>query len=546
MKQQIDIMVPMADGISLACDIRYPNGDGPWPAILLRTPYNKNIPYNPNSKNVYLDDGYVYVTQDVRGKHESRGEFQYLHEAQDGYDTIEWISNQPWCNGRVGMIGGSYSGYAQLAAAKLKPPSLFGITPAVFTGNIFKGVDYKNGVPQMQCLGWFIINYGRVCQAPTCDWQEAYEAVPLNTMDSVIGYNIPAFQENLKHPTYDDYWKAKSIEPCYDQLHAPTFLSGGWYDIFSIGLIRMYDDLFKSRTGNDSRSLKLLIGPWGHGLGTRKLGQLDFGPQAELDLENLNKRWLDCFVKEADDAIAKEPPVRIFVMGINEWRDEHEWPLSRAKDTYFYLNCSRSANSLFGDGELSTEISDGKDFDTYLYNPENPVPSIGNNTTSSSPCDHRPVERRDDVLVYTTTELTEELEVTGYIRLELCVSSTAVDTDFIGRLCNVFQDGRSINLCDGIFRMRFREGLDREVMMTPGETCQIEIDMEATSNVFLPGHRIRLEITSSSFPRFAPNHNTGNPVATDCEFKTATQTIYHSTQHPSRLILPVIPSNDCE
>jgi putative CocE/NonD family hydrolase len=279
------------------------------------------------------------------------------------------------------------------------------------------------------------------------------------------------------------------------------------------------------------------MGPWGHGLNTRTLGQLDFGPQAVIDLESLERRWLDRWVRDEENGVEHEAPVRLFIMGTNVWREEWEWPLSRARETAWYLASGGRANSLFGDGTLSDTPVDGVETDGYLYNPENPVPAL-----DGGPQDHAPIERRDDVLVFTGPELREPLEVTGDITAVLYATSDAPDTDFVVRLCDVHPDGRSINICDGIMRARYREGLDQEVLMTPGTIYEFEITMGVTANTFLPGHRLRLEITSSCFPRFNRNLNTGEPIATGTNMQHARQTIYHSRAYPSRVLLPVVSS----
>jgi putative CocE/NonD family hydrolase len=291
------------------------------------------------------------------------------------------------------------------------------------------------------------------------------------------------------------------------------------------------------------RYQKILVGPWVHSVNQRVSGHLDFGEAAVVGIDGMTRRWMDRWVKGMKNNVEKEPPVRFFVMGENIWRDEEEWPLARARETNVYLSSGGHANSLFGDGVLLLVPKRGAAADHYAYNPENPVPTLGGSCLCAlnGPTNHAPIERRDDVLVYTSEPLKELLEVTGFVKMTIFVASDAMDTDFVARLCDLYPDGRSIILCDGVFRMRFREGLDRERMMTPGKTYELEIDMGVTSNVFLPGHCLRLEITSSCFPRWARNLNTGEPVATATRMKIARQTVFHSSACPSRLRLPVIP-----
>lgn len=546
MIQKIDVPIRMRDGVNLSTDIRLPDGSGPFPVILSRTPYNNS---GFSAQDPQIAAGYGVVKQDCRGRFDSEGRFNPLRdEEQDGCETIAWIRAQPWCDGRIGMTGGSYGGLTQLAAAWTRPPGLLAITPAVMGRDLFKDLVYYNGVFNLAlAAGWGMGVAGRSGQSnATTDWDRVFRHLPLMTMDEAAGYRLPYLREWLAHPTYDDYWARGSIERHYGDFDLPILHAGGWYDLYAEGVTRNFSGIRAAGGPAAQKAQKLIMGPWIHGLGGRTVGQLDFGPQAVVDLAALYQRWLDRWVKGIANGIDREPPVRIFVMGENAWRDENEWPLARAAARELFLAAGGAANSLYGHGALRPEPADGADADRYVYNPDNPVPTLGGGVShpAGGPTDHAPIERRDDVLVYTGKALDQPLEVTGPVKIILFASSDARDTDFVARLCDVYPDGRSMVLCDGIARTRFREGLDREVMMKPGTVYELPIEMGVTSNVFLPGHRVRLEVTSSCFPRFARNLNTGEPAAAATRRQLAQQTVYHSQAYPSRLVLPVIPRGE--
>jgi len=541
MKQWIDVPVRMSDGINLSTDIRLPDPTGSFPTLLLRTPYGNT---DPSAILRYVETGYAVVMQDCRGRFDSEGRFNPFAETGDGRDTIAWIRSQPWCNGRIGMIGGSYLASTQLAAASTNPDGLEVIVPRVMGRDAFKDMLYYNGVLNLPiAVGWGLAMAGRAGQSnATTDWIRVYRHLPLQTMDEAAGYNLPYFKNWLAHPRYDGFWEALSVEAHYAHFNIPMLHIGGWYDIYNDGTLRNFQGI-RAQGGPRARPFqKLVMGPWAHALNTRILGPVDFGPNAITDLDGLEARWLSRFLKDDSPDVDTEPPVRLFIMGTNVWRDEPEWPLARAVEQAWHLDSAGNANSLNGNGILTTGHPHGADTDCYTYNPEHPVPCLGGCFfgPSAGPQDHAAIEHRHDVLVYTGPVLQEPLETTGYITAVLYIASDAPDTDFVARLCDVHPDGRSLVLCDGIVRTRFREGLDHEVMMQPGRVYELTIGMTATANTFLPGHRVRLEITSSCFPRFARNLNTGDPIPTAIRMQCARQTIHHSTSYPSRLILPII------
>ncbi len=543
MIQKIDVPVKMRDGTDLSADIRLPGGPGPFPVIVVRTPYN-NSGFAPG--DAYIQNGYAVVKQDCRGRFDSEGRFQPFFEAEDGFDTLAWVKAQPWCDGRLGMLGNSYCSTCQLTAAWTRPPGLRGITPGVMGNDLFKDLIYFNGVFNLSlAYTWGMAVSGRSGQThDTTDLEKIFRHLPLQTLDTAAGFDAPYFREWLAHPTYDAYWAAASVEGHYAEFDVPALHSGGWYDFYGEGTARNYTGIRAKGRPRARASQRLILGPWQHGLGGRVAGQLDFGEQAVVGMDGLYRRWLDRWVKGEPNGVDQEAPVRLFVMGTNVWRDEGEWPLARAVDSEFFLG-GGSANSLYGNGTLRRERpAGGADCDRFTYNPDNPVPTLGGATygAPSGPNDHVPLERRDDVLVYTGERQTAPLEVTGHVRAVIYISSDCVDTDFVMRLCDVYPDGRSIVLSDGIARARFREGLDREVMMKPGSVVELEVPMGVTSNVFLPGHCIRVEVTSSCFPRFARNLNTGEADASGTRMRAACQTVWHSAARPSRVLLPVVPA----
>lgn len=541
--QLIDVPVPMRDGVPLSTDIRHPAGAGPFPTVILRTPYNNQ---GFALDDPYLTSGYAVVKQDCRGRFDSSGIFQPFREDADGADTLAWVRAQPWCDGHIGLIGNSYCATTQLAAAWTRPEGLKAILPVVMGRDLFLDLIYFNGVFNLSlAFAWGAAMAGRSVQGlETTDLETVFKHLPLTTMDELAGFNLPYLREWLDHPLYDDYWKQASVERHYADFDVPALHAGGWYDFYAEGVVRNFCGLRAQGGPHARKAQKLIMGPWLHGLGERNIGPIDFGESAAVQLDPLYLRWMNRWVRGRDNGIDHEPPVRIFVMGANVWRNEAEWPLARAVETHYFLASEGSANTSMGDGALRTGVGVGATHDEYVYNPANPVPTVGGNSyaTPCGPTDHSVIEGRADVLVYSGAPLDQSLEVTGFVRAILYASSDAPDTDFVMRLCDVYPDGRSIVLCDGIVRARFREGLEREVFMSKGIIYEFQVSLGVTSNVFLPGHRIRLEVTSSCFPRFARNLNTGEPASTGTKMRLARQMIWHSPAHPSHLILPVIPA----
>ncbi len=555
-----NVAANMRDGVTLYADIYRPKAVGKFPVLLRRTPYDKRSTapgFDMDYAYRAAARGYVVIIQDVRGRLTSQGEwYPFKYESQDGFDTIEWAAALPYSSGKVGMIGGSYEGATQMLAAVAAPPHLAGMFPFVTGSDYYEGWTYQGGAfsqwfTQMWASGLALDTLNRrvaknsnsmqwVWKLPLAD----YPFLNLGTSSDLAPY----FLDWLAHPSYDDYWKQWSIEERHNKILVPAYHVAGWYDIFLGGTLRNYAGI-KMHGGNDQarRGQRLLVIVGGHAGSGPKLGEVDFGPAAKLDIEEIMLRWYDYLLKGVENGIEKERPVKIFVMGKNAYREEDDWPPPRARISRFYLHSTGDANSLGGDGSLSEEVPQSEQADHFLYDPAEPVPTTGGILCCdaahlmSGPHDQRPVESRGDVLVYSTAELKEELEVTGPVSAELYVSSSAIDTDFTAKLVDVWPNGFAQNLAEGILRGRFRNSQEKAEFMNPGEVYRFRIDLWATANVFLKGHRLRLEVSSSNFPRFDRNLNTGEDNGRTSRMAKATNTVFHDREHPSALVLPLIP-----
>ena len=559
---QIENRVPvrMRDGVTLYADVYRPVGDGRHPVLVSKTPYStERFPAAYEAAVYFSQRGYVYAYVDVRGRHESDGVWEpFFNSAQDSYDTVEWAAKQPWSDGKVAMQGGSYLGQNQWRAAQAAPPSLLTIFPMVASTSIYHDWITLNGGWRLSFnFGWGPVRQeSRIMQNPgahTIDgvramhYDQVQKHLPLRTMQGLVGRRAKFYDDWLANPDYNDYWKPLNAEEVFHTINIPVHTFGGWFDIFSQGTLRGYVGM-SQKGGNDKarRMSHMVIGPWGHGA-SRKFGALDFGPTADVDASHLQLRWYDYWLKGIDNGLASEPPVKLFVMGRNEWVYEREYPIARAQDRPFYFASGGKANTERGDGRLTwTKPAAASASDRYRYDPADPVPSVGGNNccgtpTAAGPQDQRPVEGRQDVLVYTSDVLQEELEVTGPVKVVLYASSDAVDTDFVAKLVDVYPDGSSYNMAEGIVRARYRDSLSRPSPMQPGTPYRFEIDLVGTSVAFLKGHRIRVQIASSHFPQFDRNPNTGDPFGTSDRIRVAEQTIYHDAERPSHILLPVIP-----
>jgi putative CocE/NonD family hydrolase len=558
----LDNRVPirMRDGVSLYADVFRPVGNERYPVIVSRTPYSTERFPSAYEAGVYFSRrGYVYVFQDVRGRHESDGRWEpFFDDERDGYDTVEWAAKQPWSNGKVGMQGGSYLGQNQWRAAQAAPPSLVTIFPSVASTSIYHDWITLNGAWRLSFnFGWGPVRQeSRIMQNPGAHTVEGLHAIhydevqrhlPLNTMQQLVGRRARFYDDWLANPDYNAYWKPLNVEDMFAKVAVPVHTFGGWFDIFSQGTLRGYVGMSqKGPTERIRRGSNLVIGAWGHG-STQTTGDIDFGPTAHVNEQALQLRWYDYWLKGIDNGLAAEPPVKLFVMGRNEWVLENEYPLARTEFRPFYFTSGGKANSDRGDGRLTWQKPAGSSpADRFRYDPNDPVPSLGGNNccgtpTPAGPRDQRPIERRQDVLIYTSEPVPQEIEVTGPVKVVLHASSDAPDTDFVAKLVDVHPDGTSYNMAEGIVRARYRESVAAPTPLTPGKVYRFEIDMVGTSVAFLRGHRIRVHVTSSHFPQFDRNPNTGARFGATREVRVAEQTIVHDADHPSHILLPVIP-----
>jgi len=561
-----DVIAKMRDGVTLRADVYRPKTEGRYPVLLMRTPYDKNNHWDGEFPSQAATAGYVVIIQDVRGRYASEGEwYPFKNESADGYDTVEWAAGLPYSNGKVGMWGGSYVGATQMLAAMAHPPHLSGICPVVTASNYHDGWTYQSGAFEQ----WFNESWTSGLAQDTL--RRAVEGktnamvgaatLPLGkyplfnlqgaSVDASMKTLAPYFLDWLAHPTYDEYWKQWSIEGHYADITVPALTTAAWYDIFQGGSLRNYVGL-KTRGGSEAarRGQRLLVVIGGHAGDGRKIGDVDFGPSADdpaIGGGAVILAWYDYLLKGEQNGLAKSKPVKIFVMGANRWREEEDWPLARAKSTKYFLHSSGGANSAHGDGSLSTTVPGTEKADHYIYDPAKPVPTVGGplccdgGHLEPGPRDQSAVEARADVLVYSTPPMAQDLEVTGPVRLEFFAKSSTVDTDFTAKLVDVGPDGFARNLTEGILRARYRDSQEKASLLEPDKVYAFSLDLWSTSNVFLKGHVLRLEISSSNFPRFDRNLNTAEGAEAGEKYVSATIAIYHDAEHPSALILPVVP-----
>jgi len=546
-KIEFSTRLKMRDGVELSVDIYRPDSDGRFPVILSRTPYNKSTPRGGHLElgRYFAARGYVYVAMDVRGRGDSDGKFTpYRNEGLDGYDSIEWCAQQLWSTGKVGTIGASYLGYDQWIAALEQPPHL--TTMIVMTTPPDPFVESPTGLQSPTYMSWHLLTSGHVLHnLAAVDWPTVYEHLPIYTMDKAAGIDSPYWRQVVDHHGIDQWWDPLIYQNKYERVRVPIMHISGWYDDEQAGATMNYIGMTTKATSPElRRNQKLLMGPWPHAVNsTTHLGDIEFGPTAVIDLNLYELRWFDHWLKGIDTDIMQEPPVRIFVMGENKWHDEKEWPIARTKYVDYYLHSKGHANSLYGDGTLSPTPGADEPADRYTYNPAMPVPFLMEPTYAQlgGPDDYRPVERRDDVLVFTSEPFDKSTTVCGPLRLKLSAASSATDTDFTGKVLDVWPEGFAQRLYDGLVRARYREGGNHASLITPGQVYTYDIDLWNTCQQLGKGHRIRLEVSSSAFPKYDRNQNTGEELGKTANIKSAEQTIYHDSKHPSFVRIPIVP-----
>ncbi len=545
---QRNVMIPMRDGTDLAADIYRPASPGAFPVILTRTPYNKR---NPAQRyefigELFASQGFVYIVQDVRGRFDSGGEFYpFINESTDGVDTIRWAGTQKWSSGKVGMFGLSYFGATQWLAAPYEHTYLKALIPIVTAQNTYRSWLHNGVFRYNQTLLWHYLNEKRHQKdIDDIDWNKAIWNLPLIDADNISYHDNPIYNDWISHPLPDSFWNPMRADIKADRIEAPALIIGGWYDPFVDASIEDYRRLITSGE-KSARKSQLIIGPWIH-VTRSTFDDVDFGNSADfMQQVRVMLSWYRQWLSGESTGMLNEKPIRIFIMGRNEWRSEAEWPPKRAEYVSFYLHSNGNANSSLGDGTLTTSAPEAEKPDTFIYDPEIPVPSVGGafvyENISPGPADQRDVEIRKDVLVYSTPPLEKDTEITGPVKLILYASSSARDTDFTVKLIDVYPDGKSINIKSGIIRARFRNSLQSPSFLEKGTVYRFEIVLGATSNLFVKGHRIRLFVSSSDFPLYDRNLNTGEIIGKGVKMVKAIQTVFHEEDYQSRLVLPVIP-----
>ncbi len=542
--------VKMSDGVELSADVYRPEAEGRFPVILVRTPYNKGSEFK---NQVYLTEGryfaargYVYVAMDVRGRGDSDGKFTpQRNEGKDGYESIEWCAQQPWSTGKTGTLGASYLGYDQWLAAVHQPPHL--TTMIVHTTPPDPFVENPTGLQSPAYLSLYHFTTGHVLQnLAAVDWNKTYLHLPLYTMDEAAGLRIQYWKDIIDHAGINSWWDPLIYQSKFNLVNVPVMNVSGWYDDEQAGATMNYIGMTTEGPQALRQSQKLLMGPWPHAVNTRtKLGQIEFGPTAVIDLLGYELRWYDHWLKGINTGITKEKPVRIFLMGLNQWMDEEAWPIPGTKNIRYFLHSKGKANSLYGDGILSDVEAGEEKADAYAYDPADPVPMIMDETFAQlgGPDDYRPIERRDDVLVFSAAPFLQDKTVCGAVRMQLSASSSAKDTDFTAKLLDVWPNGFAQRLSDGIVRARYRDGGDKPSLIIPGQIYSYDIDLWNTCQVFKAGHSLRVEVSSSTFPKYDRNQNTGEALGKTSNIVVAHQDVYHDRQHPSYITIPIVPDN---
>ena len=545
--QRQTLQVTMRDGVSLSTDLYLPTIPAPYPAIAVRTPYKKEE--GRIVAEFFARYGYAVAIQDVRGRHASQGDFYpFRHEVNDGIDMTRWLKKQSWCNGKIGAFGGSYLGFTQWAMATGNP-EISSIAPAFITANLYNGIYRAGAFGKLTFLQWCLTSYGRYGDTGgAAGIQKGYRHFPLLESDDVALRDIPFYNDWVSHPTPDSYWQDLNVDQRFAELRAPAFLTAGWYDFFLEAQLQDFQLLQRTAPSLVRENTKMLVGPWNHSFFNPN--QKEYGIQQgwleviPFEFVKEIKAWYDYSLKDIPNGWDRRAPVRLYVLGENGWRDEQTWPPAGISDHLYYLHSGGKARTLQGDGRLDPEMPAGEEpADSFSYDPRDPVPTRGGShglPESCGPVDQRDVEGRPDVLVYSSALLGEPLLVLGPVKTRLFASSTSPDTDFTAKLVDVFPDGRALIVCEGVVRARYRNGFEKTELMEPDKVYSFDVTVGNTAVLFKSGHRIRLEISSSNFPRYDPNPNTGADITVERNPVKASQQVRHSLQYPSALILPVM------
>ena len=541
----IGIQVPMRDGVCLNTDVYLPDCKGSFPVIVIRLPYNGCAGRDDWALG-FVRKGYGFVLQDCRGTGTSDGVADYWRQERlDSEDFLAWIEKQPWFNGRLVTNGESYPGADQWQIARTGSPVVVGITPhnAPLTQNGV--IQFRDGIMEMGIMYNWAFNMvatRRGLHKP--DFNKLQWHLPVRTMDAASGLgDWPLWREWVDHSSVtDSFWTATDIHKDISKIKAPAYITGGWFDPFLKDTLRAFTEMRDHAGSKEARAFtRCCIEPLDHNMATH---DVDYGTNHLNNIISVRNRFMMGLLDHPEaDPIPDQPPMRFFLMGENRFVDVDSWPLPDTETKAFYLCGNGMANSILGDGALSADVPQGTEKeDTFFYNPLRPVPPCGGNTLCYKPGQRlqEDIEKREDVLVYTSEPLDEDLQVVGEVSAVLYAATSARDTDFFVRLCDVYPDGRSYNVVDGIVRARYRKGTDKEELVTPGEILEYKIDLWSTAQTFKKGHRIRLQVTSSCFPRLGRNHNTGNNWGSDVKLEIARQRVFHSKRYPSRVLLPVV------
>lgn len=551
-RQLWNVPVNTRDGVRLAADVYLPAeglDGGPHPGVLTRTPYGRQTAVYVEMARHLAEHGYVVVLQDVRGRGDSDGDWiTFRGEGPDGFDTVEWMASQPWCNGRIGTFGGSYGGWCQWALAREHPPHLATMISTAAVGAWMQEVPWDNGCLFLPKVCWVAGMDGRTSQDPTLvdNWPSVFRHLPVATMGDALGRDLPLWQEYLSHPTFDDYWRSMRLDEDLADVDVPALHVTGWYDNNQPGALFFYrgvDDA--SQRAADHH---LVIGPWDHG-GTQEtpgqlFGGVDFGRDSVSDLFELHRRWFDRWLKD-ETSEWQQGRVRLFLTGENRWHETTAWPPSDVELRKLYLRSEGAANTLAGDGRLASESATSDEpADVYTYDPRDPVSCLLDENFFSpsfleTPLDHRFRHEHDDVLVYTAEPQGESFAVAGKPVVHLFAATDGLDTDWFADLHDVSAEGASQLLARGRLRGRFRETLEVEALLKPDEVYEFVFELSAVGHVVRPRHRLRLTVTSSCFPLWDRNPNTGAPLGQDAELRVAVNRIYHEANRESRVELPI-------
>lgn len=553
-KVLLDLGCPAHDGVRLSTDIYLPDKKGPFPFILIRTPYNNNDPVKkiPLCRE-FASHGYAVAIQDVRGRYDSDGEWEpFFNEGKDGLATQIWLSEQNFCNGNIALMGRSYEGYCVWMQTFNHHPSVKAIIPIVALPDPVVNVPWQNGSVMWNMIVWAMYIHGRTNHhVEQYDWESLYKFRPLNRVDEQVGFVSKPWRDWTDHHLLDAYWKPACYMHRMDELDIPALHICGWYDDDGPSTYNNFPNTRKLAISKDEQYL--LIGPWPHATNTKSvIPGVDFGPDEIIDLNGHIMDWLDKVMSGKPERWADRKRCSLFEMGSNTWKEHEDWPPPGTVEKSLYLDSNGNANSMYGDGILSENPVDDAvktpgeliPFDEYTYDPDNPTPYLMDAASLQigGPFDSRPVEERDDVLCYTTEILEEDLVICGRLWAELFVRSTAEDTEFCAKLCDVHPNGLSRQLNDGNIRLALRDSLETPDPVPPGEIVLVKIDMWATYIRFKKGHRLRLEIASSAVPKFAPHTNTLEPPGSAIKTVIAQNRVYHTSGYNSRIILPVIDS----